>query len=233
VHKTYPTWTSHESTGYFASGFATARPDSPAAVTRPSITAVRQRSIDIAMNQCRRLFVRSLLPVAALTLFALSARAQETPPAPDPVPAPQDTVPLDAETIPSPRGAFLRSLVIPGWGQAWVGAPVRGGVYFAMEAGALWMTVKSRQKLREARRDEAWMRETGQLGLTQRSELVTSRRAQVEDWTTLAIFFLFFAGADAFVSAHLADFGEHVGVAPEAAGGFRLQATLPVGHQNR
>jgi hypothetical protein len=120
-------------------------------------------------------------------------------------------------------------MVLPGWGQAWVGSPVRGGVYFAIESGALWMTYKSMRKLREARAEEAWLHQTGQLPLTQQSGLVANRRAQVEDWTTLAIFFLFFAGADAFVAAHLADFADHVTAVPDPGGGVRVQAKLSVG----
>src|SRR3954465_4791481 len=51
----------------------------------------------------------------------------------------------------SPRGAFLRSLVLPGWGQSAIGAPGRGAVYFGLEAGSLWMVYKSNQKLQEAK----------------------------------------------------------------------------------
>ena len=39
---------------------------------------------------------------------------------------------------PSPRGAFLRSLLVPGWGQLAVGTPKRAAV-FAIIEGALWM----------------------------------------------------------------------------------------------
>jgi len=157
------------------------------------------------------------------------AAAQDAAP---PGAAPADTIvreppPLDLER--SPRGAFIRSLVVPGWGQAWVGSPVRGGVYFAMEAGALWMTYKSRQKLHEARAEEAWLRRSGQLQPGELYGLAREREDQVEDWMTIAIFLLFFSGADAWVSAHLADFGEHIGVMPTPDGGMQFQARLPIG----
>jgi hypothetical protein len=145
-----------------------------------------------------------------------------------PAPPPPDTLEV-IEPVRSPRGAFVRSLVVPGWGHAWVGAPVRGGVYFAMEVGALWMTYKSHQQLREARRQEQWRRDTGQLQPTQLDPLSRAREDQVEDWFTVALFLLFFSGADAFVSAHLADFGERVGVAPAPGGGVQVRAVLPVG----
>jgi hypothetical protein len=177
-----------------------------------------------------------ILPVAAKIAFVFLvaapflAAAARPAAAQQPAPAPADTARVDGDDpVRSPRDAFLRSLVVPGWGQAWVGAPVRGGVYFAMEAGALWMTYKSRQKLREARLEEQWLRESGQLPLGQPYPLARAREDQVEDWLTLSIFFLFFAGADAFVSAHLADFGERVGGGPMPGGGVQMQARIPVG----
>jgi hypothetical protein len=175
---------------------------------------------------------RCIVAAAAFALLALpaAAAAQEPTPAP-PLPAQPRAVAdtLAAPEGPSPRGAFLRSLVLPGWGQAWVGAPVRGGVYFAMEAGALWMTYKSHQKLREARGREQWLRDTGQLLPGQQFALTRAREDQVEDWLTLAIFLLFFSGADAWVAAHLADFNDQVGVAPARGGGVQVQARVPVG----
>lgn len=131
----------------------------------------------------------------------------------------------------SPRGAFFRSVVIPGWGQAWVGAPTRGITYFALESGSLWMLHKSVRQLQQAKRDDAWLRDIGQLGADARSPLVQSRRRQVEDWTAISIFLAFFAGADAFVSAYLADFDERVGAAPGPDGALRIEATLPVGRR--
>ncbi|HEX2081356.1 MAG TPA: DUF5683 domain-containing protein [Longimicrobium sp.] len=129
----------------------------------------------------------------------------------------------------SPRSAFLRSLVLPGWGQSVLGAPGRGGVYFALEAGSLWMLYKSAQKLDEAYEIERIARETGELGIDQKHGLVRERENQREDWFTLSIFWLFFSGADAFVSAHLQDFEVHVNAVPRPGGGAELRATVPVG----
>jgi hypothetical protein len=129
----------------------------------------------------------------------------------------------------SPRGALVRSLVLPGWGQTYVGAPGRGAIYFAAEAGSLWMVYKSRQQLRAARVLERHLQETGSLAATDRLALVTSREAQQEDWITLAIFILFFSGADAYVAAQLADFDERFGVRQSASGGVQLEARFPVG----
>jgi hypothetical protein len=51
----------------------------------------------------------------------------------------------------TPRGAFIRSLVLPGWGQAMFDANVRGGVYFSGWAGNWFMNFKNHVRLKEAR----------------------------------------------------------------------------------
>jgi hypothetical protein len=167
---------------------------------------------------------------AASTLLALAVLALAGTPA-----AGQEAGPISADTLDvwqgpakSPRGAFLRSLVLPGWGQAWVGAPGRGAAYFALEAGSLWMVYRSRERLGHARAEQELLRQTGQLAADARTPLVRAREAQVEDWTALAVFVLFFSAADALVAAYLADFSEHVGVVREADG-LRLEARVPVG----
>lgn len=186
-----------------------------------------------------RTFRRAVLAFA-LALLALPRAAA----AQDPVPA--DTARADTARAPlvvrgdtvavpdsvqgiSPRGAFLRSLVLPGWGQSELGAPGRGGVYFALEAGSLWMLIKSNRKLAEAREGQRIARETGQLGPTETDPLVRDRQNQREDWLTLSIFWLFFSGADAFVAAHLQDFDVHVNAVPRPDGALQVQATIPLG----
>lgn len=179
---------------------------------------------------------RIVLLALALCAVPRPAAAQDpVPPAADTLRAPLvvtgDTVPAQPDTAQeiSPRGAFLRSLVIPGWGQSELGAPGRGGVYFALEAGSLWMLVKSNRKLGEAREGERIARETGLLGPNQIDPLVRDRQNQREDWLTLSIFWLFFSGADAFVAAHLQDFDVHVNAVPTPDGAVQLQATIPLG----
>lgn len=186
------------------------------------------------MNAPPRRLAPTLLALA-LAAAAGPVSAQVTPPAaaPDsvrPVVVRADTAPADTARAfgVSPRGAFLRSLAVPGWGQSATGAPARGGIYFALEAGSLWMVYKSDRKLAEAERQEAELRRTGQLAPTARSPLVRDRRNQREDWITLSVFWAFFAGADAFVGAYLRDFDANVGVIPTPGGGVGVQATIPV-----
>lgn len=56
----------------------------------------------------------------------------------------------------SPRKAFFYSLVVPGAGQAWVGAYVRAGLFVAAEAGLLygWYDVSIRQAREKTRESE-------------------------------------------------------------------------------
>lgn len=58
--------------------------------------------------------------------------------------------------LPSPGGAFLRSVLLPGWGQAAYGAYFRGGIYFAADAGSWFMLLKTMNKLGEAKELQRW-----------------------------------------------------------------------------
>ncbi len=182
---------------------------------------------------------RALLGLALAALAPAALRAQTQPPARDTAaarpPAPVPAAPVAADTSRAaaaaritPKGAFLRSLVLPGWGQSAIGSPGRGSVYFAMEATSLWMVYKSRRKLGAAREQEEWLHETGQLEEERHTGLVNSREQQVEDWITLAGFVLLFNAADAFVAAHLGDFDARIGTLPTPRG-LEVRATLPVG----
>ena len=172
----------------------------------------------------RSVRVLLLLAGSGAVLSPAPVRAQE------PVAAAEPVLEQPADTArPSAQAALFRSLVLPGWGQAYVGAHGRGAFYFALESGSLWMVYKSSRSLAAARALEREMRENGALGQDQRLALARSRAQQVEDWITLSIFWALFAGADAYVSAQLADFAGHVGAAPGADGEMRLQVRMHVG----
>ena len=147
--------------------------------------------------------------------------------------APQDSIQA-AQTaadggVPSAGGAFARSMVIPGWGQAAAGSPGRGAFYFTVESISFWMIFKTNQLLGSAsdildmRRRDAFERLMADplddpldlqtlleadLGVVSALELEEIRRQQREDWIAFALFMLLLGGADAFVTAHLADFPE-------------------------
>ena len=151
----------------------------------------------------------------------------EALPGQDSVLAPLDSIPTAEPDAPaavsdslgppvSPMGAFLRSLVLPGWGQATVNQPVRGAFYFTMEATSLWMLYKTQSKLEAAERagDE---------------ELAAARKDQKEDWIVMAVFWALFAGVDAWVSTHFWGFEGAVVPPPDGSPGMALQYSVPVG----
>ncbi len=174
--------------------------------------------------------IRPTVSLLIVLAFASPAAGQEPPPVAAPATPPPPAERADTLAI-SPRGAFIRSLVLPGWGQSYVGAPGRGAIYFAAEAGSLWMVYRSRQQLLAARDLERHLIETGRLPETDRLDLVLSRRQQQEDWITLAIFVLLFSGADAYVAAQLADFDERFGVGVDRDGALRMEASFPIGRR--
>jgi hypothetical protein len=154
----------------------------------------------------------------------------------------------------TPGGAFLRSVLLPGWGHASIGAYARGGFYFAAETTAGFLLARTVRRLEIAKegRDlkEDRLREALTLAGTTNPDsigarldadpevararrLVRSRRQQVEDWAALGLFMVFLSGADAFVSAHLRDFPEPIpltlDVAPLPRRGFEVGLSLAVG----
>ena len=131
----------------------------------------------------------------------------------------------------SPRGALLRSFAIPGWGQVYAEAPGRGAIYFGMEAVSLWMVYKTSRQLSAARARDRWARAQNDVPDEDEppTDLTLSRSQQFEDWVTLAISVALFSGADAYVTAQLADFDEQVQVRPGAGNSLDISVALPVG----
>ena len=100
--------------------------------------------------------------------------------------------PDSARSAPSPMNAFLRSFLLPGWGQAKLDRKLTAGLFVAWEGVTLGMSLKTRHEL-------AYLRRTG-------SERADDKRREHEDWLVLLGFNHLFAGLEAYVSAHLSDF---------------------------
>jgi hypothetical protein len=92
----------------------------------------------------------------------------------------------------SPFNALWRSLLIPGWGQARLNRKLAGGIFVAWEGVTLGMSLKTSSELRYLRRTA--------------SARAEDKRQEHEDWLVLLAFNHLFAGLEAYVSAHLADF---------------------------
>jgi hypothetical protein len=128
-----------------------------------------------------------------------------------------------------PKTALLRSLFIPGWGQASLDRGTAGATYFALEAGSIAMLIFAKHELataQRAARDSTFVNDSTLGPPPNLGGRVRVRRLQVEDWAALIFFTHLFSAADAFVSAHLWDVRVQVrgGQAMRAAG---LSATIP------
>jgi hypothetical protein len=187
--------------------------------------------------------IRTLELAAATLLFAApaigaqarpdTARADTAAPAPVAVGAARsaqgDTVlgpPI------SPRSAFLRSLFVPGLGQAALDRGTAGGIFASLEALSILMAIKTKRDLGVARRLEAdsVFFEIDSDGDTvfvpsPVAGRVRARKQHFEDWIALLIFNHLFAAADAFVAAQLWDVPARVSVTRE---GDRTRLTATV-----
>ncbi len=98
----------------------------------------------------------------------------------------------EAATLPSAHGALLRSAVLPGWGQFYNGRPVKGLFFGAASATALTSVVVKHRRIRSAPTPEEHQDRT-------------ARRNSRLLYFALSVAL---AAIDAYVDAHLADFGD-------------------------
>lgn len=201
----------------------------------------------------RHLLSAWILPAITFAVAALGipgeARAQEAQVVVDPEAA--DSVEATLSTgRPSPGGAFLRSIIVPGWGQASSGSYGRAAIYFLAQAGSVWMAYKTNALLDTARQRQQLLEDAmtaellrsgvdpealeGELAADPRIEdirlLSTARSEQMEDWVALIVFIVFVGGADAYVAAHLADFPVPLTVEPvsgPSGRAFEVGVSLP------
>ena len=115
-----------------------------------------------------------------------------------------------AATLPSAHGALLRSAVLPGWGQFYNGRPVKGLFFGAASATALTSVVVEHRRIRSAPTPEEHQNRT-------------ARRNSRLLYFALSVAL---AAIDAYVDAHLADFGTEVEMQRGNAW-LRLQVPLP------
>ena len=156
----------------------------------------------------------------------------------------------DADVV-TPRGAFIRSLALPGWGHVASGSYARAGFYVSALSGSLWMlqqTVVRRneaasfaeveRELAMSRLMAAGVEEPGELDaalenddlVATRDALVEARDGQVEDWAAVSIFLVLLGATDALVAAHLADYPEPLTLRalPRGAGEVELRVSIPL-----
>ena len=123
-----------------------------------------------------------------------------------------DSTRTDA-TLPSAHGALLRSAVLPGWGQFYNGRPVKGLFFGAASATALTAVVVEHRRIRSAPTPEEHQDRT-------------ARRNSRLLYFALSVAL---ATIDAYVDAHLADFGAAMQVEMQPGQVWlRLKATVPL-----
>lgn len=116
----------------------------------------------------------------------------------------------------SPMGAFWRSLLVPGWGQAALDRKLAAALFIGWEGVTLGMTLKT----------DVAVGDLADAG----SALVASKRREREDWIVLLGFNHLLAALEAYVSAHLWDFPGDLRVrrAPgRTEAGLRLPLSWP------
>lgn len=153
----------------------------------------------------------------------------------------------------SPGGAFLRSVLVPGWGHVATESFGRGGFYVASQAGAVWMLWKSSSRRREALRFGRVERDAAAVRLRMEGivdpdslrfaveedpevqgwdDLAETRASQVEDWIVTTAFLVLLGAADAYVTAHFLDSPEPLSfrIFPGRPGeGIEFGISVPVG----
>ena len=211
----------------------------------PLMTRVHMRFTGTAF---RTLLTRSGTGLLAAILLTVGfAGAQEVPSAPR---AAADTVAqAPVRRGVSPGGAFLRAVLVPGWGHSAIGSYRRGGFYFVAEGITAWGLIKTRERIIEVNqrvdfRETRLRADLTAQGVTDPTEIQTAldddevltdllalqsaRKSQRQDWTALGIFLLLLSGADAYVSAHLQHFPAPLTLDTQSSANGRMDVSLRV-----
>jgi len=187
-----------------------------------------------------------LMCVLSPLVMAEPLLGQQAPAQDAPQEAPE-AVALDSTALFSPvtpSKAFLRAVLVPGWGHASIGTHTRAGFYFALEATTVYGLLRTRTRLNEVTARAEFRENVLREGLAAQGivefdeiesaleadarldnlrDLEEARRQQREDWAALGIFLLLLSGADAFVSAHLQDFPEPIQIQATSLGNGRVE----------
>ena len=155
--------------------------------------------------------------LVAIFLLSAGATVRLSAQVPDTTPPPLVTtgalvVGTDTTHRIRPIGAFLRSLLVPGWGQAATGRHVTGALFATWEGVAAMMTLKAQSEMH-------YLKDTHSANLT-------AKRQEVQDWIVLWVFNHLFSGAEAFVSAHLQDFPKDLKIRT-FPGGIGISVPVP------
>jgi hypothetical protein len=199
-------------TSYFSAGSGSGlvvRPVFKTAMEAPSAAPVGS-----IPTRSRHLWLVAILLLLAAGVPRLDLLAQATPPVQPPRNRPPVATPdTMARRYISPMNALWRSMLIPGWGQARLNRKLAAGMLVAWEGVTLGMTLKTRHELEYLRRTN--------------SARAEDKRQEHEDWLVLLAFNHLFAGLEAYISAHLADFPGDLGL-QAVPGGVGASLSIPL-----
>jgi hypothetical protein len=208
----------------------------------PRVTGARRIPVRRRHAPSARRVPAGLLCVISSMIACVPLHGQE---APEPVRT--DSTALFAPV--TPATAFLRAVLVPGWGHASIGTYTRAGFYFALEATTVYGLLRTQKRLNEVaaraefrenvvrddlaaqgivKFDEIESALDADVRLDDLRDLEESRRQQREDWAALGIFLLLLSGADAYVSAHLRDFPAPIQIQAAPAGGGRIEVGVHI-----
>ena len=169
--------------------------------------------------------------------------------------APTGALGLDPDPDPpvpaglTPRGAFIRSLFVPGWGHVASRSYARAGFYVTALSGSLWMLQQTivrhgeaetflevERELATSRLMAAGTSDPDELRsalddddrVVARDALVAARGEQAQDWTALSLFLVLLGATDALVAAHLADYPEPLTFRAVPLGGGQVELSVSI-----
>lgn len=178
--------------------------------TTAPVGSIPTRSRHFASLRCA---VRPAACVALVALlFAGPVRAQ----VPDSAVA-RDTATVARKAPVGPAGAFLRSFLVPGWGQLQLHRPVPALVFIALEGTFAGLSLKANHDVQQARLTDQ----------SPDSAVVSAKKRSREDWLVLLGFNHLMAGLEAYVSSHLWDFPGDLRIRA-TPGGVGASASIPI-----
>ena len=188
----------------------------------------------VVIERCRAVIVAALCACVFLAPHAAAQRPDSlrilVPPARGEV-VQSDSLPPKPPI--SPKRAFFYSVLAPGYAQSILGRHKAAALILLFEGVAISMIRESAADVAEARRNAidtvitvGW---DGEVARTIRGrfddEYVRARRSHLEDWIAVLVANHIFAGADAYVAAHLWDVPAELSLRA-TPGGARVSAKI-------
>jgi hypothetical protein len=117
---------------------------------------------------------------------------------------------------PPPRGALIRSLILPGWGQFHLNRKTMGVIFLSTEAVFVGLVLREQGRIGDLRAAGA------------DTSVVNAAKRKREDWIVLGLVNHVAAGIEAYVTAHLFDFPDELKVRAMPDGRVRANVILPI-----